>query len=107
MLMILGKGDYTQLITEDRRFYSIIIECDVEENVKRLESPGRGGDANGKMTDGEALREMRARGGGVFEFRDDDELKIDVTSLTATEAAGEIVAWFERREPESVIYVDF
>lgn len=68
--------------------------------MRRVESPGRGGEMNGKMNDGNALREMRARGYCAFEFGDDDELVIDISSLSAVDAAAKIFAWFEARQSE-------
>ncbi|KAK4952632.1 hypothetical protein LTR10_009438 [Elasticomyces elasticus] len=77
-------GDYTNLALEGRRFYSVILTCDQAENERRLVAEGRGGDANGKLTDLVILTEYRERGSGIFKFGDDDEIELDVTASTHT-----------------------
>ncbi|KAK3645617.1 hypothetical protein LTR56_009057 [Elasticomyces elasticus] len=99
-------GDYTDLALEGRRFYSVILTCDQAENERRLVAEGRGGDANGKLTDLAILTEYRERGSGIFKFGDDDEIELDVTGMAPEEAAGKIKAFIERREREGRSYDD-
>ena len=93
-------GDYTDLALGEygRRFYSVILHCEAVENERRLELPGRGGEAgNGKLTDVKVLREYRARE-GVWKFEDDDEIEIDVTNIGTEVAAQRIATFVEGRE---------
>ena len=105
-------SDYTDLCLgtvdggEGRRMYSVILECEVEENCRRLVLHGRGKDAeNGKLTDVTLLREYRSQG-GAWMFEDDDEIVLDVTRMTPEEAAGRIVRFVEQRENEGRSEVD-
>ena len=99
-------SDYTDLCLSPergglgRRFYSVILECDAEENERRLGLPGRGGGENGKLTDVQVLREYRSRWGGAWKFGDADEIVLDVTDLKPEEAAGRIREFVEERERE-------
>ena len=82
-----------------RRLYSVVLECEEEENVRRLRLPGRGGGENGMLRDGEVLRGYRRRG-GVLRFGDGDEIVLDVTDVEPEEAARRIVAFVMKRERE-------
>lgn len=98
-------SDYTDLALSDekgpgRRLYSIILECELEENCRRLVMGERGKGEKGKLVDVKTLREYRSRG-GVLRFEEEDELVIDVTKVTAAEAAGSIKSFFEGREKEA------
>ena len=106
-------SDYTDLCLRSasggvggRRLYSVICECEEEENVWRLRLPGRGGGENGKLRDGEVLRGYRRRG-GVLRFGDGDEIGLDVTDVEPEEAAGRIVAFVMKREREGRSGVDW
>lgn len=43
----------------------------------------------------------------MFGFGDNDEMEVDVTSLSAADAARKIVTWFERRQSEPIDYDEF
>jgi len=94
-------SDYTSLAHggHARRFYTVILHCDAEENERRLQSPGRGQDSRGKLTDVKMLREYR-NGEGIYKFRDDDEIEVDVTDVDAKDAAGVICEFVAKRERE-------
>lgn len=93
-------GDYTDLALypTSRRFYSVVLECEEGENVRRLECVGRTG---GKLRDAEVLLEHRRKyDGGVWKFGDDDEMVLDVTNVAPQEAARIIFEWWSKREKE-------
>lgn len=92
-------GDYTDLELGEhgRRFYSVVLECDEDENIRRLTSPGRGGEANRKLTDVKVLKDYRSRE-GIYKFEKDDEIVLDVTSTPAEETAAKIAEFVEMRE---------
>ncbi|KAK5126757.1 hypothetical protein LTR85_009691 [Meristemomyces frigidus] len=98
-------SDYTDLALPfgengGRGFYSVILHCEAEENETRLVMAGRGeGAGNGKLTDMERLREYRARD-RIWKFEDDDEIEIDITSISAQAAAERIKGFIEQREKE-------
>ena len=99
-------SDYTDLClsTTDggvgRRLYSVILECDEEENCRCLALAGRGKEGgNGKLTDVGMLMECRSRG-GVHKFEDSDEIALDVTTMAPEEAARRVKEFVERREEE-------
>lgn len=95
-------GDYTDLTLGEfgRRFYSVVLHCEAGENERRLVLPGRGEAAgNGKLVDVEVLRGYRGQA-GILRFGDEDEVEIDVTGISAEEAAGRIRGFVERRERE-------
>jgi broad-specificity NMP kinase len=105
-------SDYTDLCVSTvdcgvgRRLYSVILECELEENERRLVLPGRGkGAGNGKLTDVGVLREYRSHR-GVWKFEDEDEVVLDVTHMELEEAARRIVRFVEKREREGRSEVD-
>lgn len=76
------------------RFVAVVIDCDVEENLKRLTRAGRS--KQHKLTDPEILLGLRQahrllRGNG------DQLIEIDVTALGADEAAAAIAARIAER----------
>jgi len=94
-------GDFTDLALGEhgRRFYSVVLHCQEDENERRLVMPGRGGGANGKLRDVEVLRQYRSRG-GIYKFGDDDEVEVDITNVDAEMAARTIWEFVARREKE-------
>jgi hypothetical protein len=68
------------------RFISVILTCQVDENLNRITGPGRGGELNTKLTDIEILCQIRETE-SIFRFRNKEEIELDVTNLTASEAA--------------------
>lgn len=65
------------------------MDCDPQENARRLSSEGRGG---GKMTDPVALEAYR-RNWRLLEHGGDGLLRLDCTSLSAERAATAIMEW--------------
>jgi predicted kinase len=81
------------------RLIAVTLECDLEENVRRLTASGRADLL--KLTNPEILRDAR-RSYGLY--RPDDPLRIvlDVTRLTAEEAAAalsQLLSMNEQRHP--------
>ena len=70
-------------------FISIILHCQLEENLKRATGEDRGKGSNTKLTDLDILRSIRERE-DIFRFQDEYELELDVTQLTSSEAAAAI-----------------
>ncbi|KAJ0293187.1 hypothetical protein Brms1b_003411 [Colletotrichum noveboracense] len=70
-------------------FIPIVLECQLEENIKRVTRSGRGGAANGKLTDVNILKDIRQEE-QMFRFGGDLELELDVTELTPEQAAYKI-----------------
>ena len=101
-------SDYTDLMLGDhgRRFYTVILHCELEENIRRLNAPERGGSLNGKLTDVEVLKEYRSKQ-SILTFRDDDEIEIDVTDVRPEEAARRVEEFLERREREGRSEIDW
>ena len=93
----MARADHTVCAT--LRFYSVILDCEEGENIRRLTMPGRGGAENGKLTDVEILRGYRRRG-GKMRFGDQDEIEIDNTGLSAEDVAKRVLDFVERRERE-------
>lgn len=83
-----------------RRFYTVVLHCEQTENDSKLMMADRGSQENGKLTNVNALRGLQERGGGSWKSEDDDEMKLDVTSMPPDEAARRIVAFVQRREEE-------
>ena len=101
-------GDYTDLCLGEhgRRFYSVVLHCEQEENIRRLKMPERGGSLNGKLTDVELLKEYRSKW-SIWRFEDDDEIEIDVTDVKPEDAAKRIMDFVERREREGRSEIDW
>ncbi|KAI8302280.1 hypothetical protein K4K61_008063 [Colletotrichum sp. SAR11_59] len=70
-------------------FIPIALECQLEENIKRVTGSGRGGAVNGKLTDVNILKDIR-QDEQMFRFGGDMELELDVTELTPEQAAYKI-----------------
>jgi hypothetical protein len=68
-------------------FISIILECQREENKKRLQATGRGGEHNSKLTDVNILMDIINEGPEIYSFDRDDEMRLDVTRMTPDDAA--------------------
>jgi broad-specificity NMP kinase len=76
------------------RMVPIILTCKEEEHFKRLTSTDRG--VHGKLVNLEIVRAIRQSKSGVFRFQGEEALRlgqieIDVTKLTAEEAAAAIL----------------
>ncbi len=71
-------------------FISVILSCDPNENLKRVAGGDRGTGSNTKLTDLDILREIRETE-DIFHFGDENELDLDITSLSPVEAAVRIL----------------
>ncbi|KAL8938577.1 MAG: hypothetical protein Q9211_003144 [Gyalolechia sp. 1 TL-2023] len=69
-------------------FIPIILDCDVEENARRMMSVDRVARGQGMFHSAELLREMRRRGGEIYSFGCPEEMAVDVGGMEADEAAG-------------------
>ncbi|EXF77748.1 hypothetical protein CFIO01_03069 [Colletotrichum fioriniae PJ7] len=71
-------------------FISVVLHCDVDENVRRLGGRRRAGldeaASNTKLTDGKILRKIREEE-SIFQFTDENEMCLDVTSLEPDHSA--------------------
>ncbi len=70
-------------------FMVVSMDCEPQENARRLSSEGRGG---GKMTDPAALEAYR-RNWRLLEHGGDGLLRLDCTSLSAEQSATAILDW--------------
>ncbi|KAL7953302.1 hypothetical protein V8C34DRAFT_318285 [Trichoderma compactum] len=70
-------------------FTSIILRCQLEENVIRVLGEGRGAGFNTKLTDPEALKRIRQEE-DIYTFGGPYELEIDITNITPIGAAQQI-----------------
>lgn len=70
-------------------FISIILRCQLEENVTRVLGEGRGAGFNTKLTDPEALKKIRQEE-DIHTFGGPYELELDITNIKPTIAAQKI-----------------
>ncbi|KAL8719367.1 MAG: hypothetical protein Q9225_003624 [Loekoesia sp. 1 TL-2023] len=76
-------------------FIPIILECDVEENARRMMSAERVAkvaQGKGMLLSTELLRKMRGRG-EIYRFGCPEEKVVDVSRMEAGEAAGVIIGY--------------
>ena len=66
-------------------FISVILTCELEENVRRIVGPERCVGST-KLVDSEILQDIRQQE-RIFRFEDAEELELDTTSLSPREAA--------------------
>ena len=96
-------ADYYQLsqpseeCPEGRRFYSVVLECEIEENVRRLLSPGRGEVGKGKLRDEAVLRDLSETMGQIWRFGGDNEIVVDATEKSAEEVADIVLTFVKQR----------
>lgn len=76
-------------IVKGANFFSIILQCDEDENVRRLTGGARGGSNNTKLTDVDILTHIRATE-DIHRFSGELELVVDVTDKSAESVAKEI-----------------
>ncbi|KAI9788408.1 MAG: hypothetical protein M1816_006933 [Peltula sp. TS41687] len=74
-----------------RFFFPVYLTCDVEENLCRVATAERVSSGTGKLLSREVLQDIRSRC-DLFRFGDGEELTIDVTDASPTEAAQRILA---------------
>ncbi|KAH0541782.1 hypothetical protein FGG08_003737 [Glutinoglossum americanum] len=78
--------DYQNAATAKKsRFISVILNCGLDENIKRLRESGRGGSVNTKLTNVAILRSIRENE-DLYSFGGKDELQLDVSNLSAPQA---------------------
>lgn len=70
-------------------FISIVLYCELDENLKRIAEGDRGKGSNTKLTDLGILRSIRERE-DIVHFKDEHELELNVTYLSPSETAGKI-----------------
>ena len=70
-------------------FISVILRCDLDENIRRMGSSGRGGHINTKLTDAGILQIIRATE-DLYSFGGDCEFELDISKLSASQAASRI-----------------
>jgi hypothetical protein len=76
----------------ERVFIPVVLMCDVDENARRLQSEERGQSGTTKLTDVESLRQMR-QSYELYQFEVAEELVLDVTNMSAEDAAVRIRGW--------------
>jgi len=69
-------------------FFSIILHCEFEENLRRLQAADRCGATNTKLTDTDIFRSIR-KAESIYHFGR-DELSLDISNMSATQAARQI-----------------
>lgn len=69
---------------------SIVLHCELEENLRRLNGTGRGGQQNTKLMDPKILRDIRETE-DLYHFGDAMEKDIDVTNFSPLDAARQIL----------------
>ncbi|KAF4332064.1 heterokaryon incompatibility (het-6OR allele) [Fusarium beomiforme] len=67
-------------------FISIVLEREMEENIRRAVNVVRGQTVSAKLTDEKILREV-LQNENIYRFEKENELVLDVTNLSAKEAA--------------------
>ncbi|KPM46453.1 hypothetical protein AK830_g200 [Neonectria ditissima] len=70
-------------------FISVILSCELDENLRRAVGEGRGNGSNTKLTDLAILRTIR-QGEDIFHFRAETEMELDLTDLSPSEAGRKI-----------------
>ncbi|KAH6984740.1 hypothetical protein BKA56DRAFT_614459 [Ilyonectria sp. MPI-CAGE-AT-0026] len=70
-------------------FISIILHCELNENLKRAVGGDRGNNSNTKLTDQGILQNIKKKE-DIFQFHDKYELVLEVTNLSPSEAATKI-----------------
>ena len=77
-------------VVRGAQFFSVVLHCDLEENLRRIQATERGGSYNTKLADVSIVRSIRETA-EIHHFNDAYELELDVTGLSSTEAAQHIV----------------
>ena len=70
-------------------FVSVVLQCSLDENLKRITAEGRGAGLNTKLTDLSILRRIRDQE-DIFHFGDELELELDITHMSPCDAARSI-----------------
>ena len=77
-------------LASGRPFFPIIITCDIDENRRRIAAPERINGGTLKLHSVEILEDLRARC-ELFHFNVDEEIHLDITHLSPTQAAKSIL----------------
>lgn len=75
--------------TRGSPFISVILSCDLGENLKRAAGGDRGNGSNTKLTDLDVLRDIRDKE-DILHLKDENGLDLDITNLSHGDAAGVI-----------------
>ncbi|KAF5553087.1 ribose 5-phosphate isomerase A [Fusarium phyllophilum] len=76
-------------------FISIVLECEIEENIKRAINPTRVANIGAKLIDENILRPI-LENETIYRFGKETELVLDVTKLSSKEAALQIKEHVDR-----------
>ncbi|KAG9503662.1 hypothetical protein J7337_003613 [Fusarium musae] len=83
----MGAKDYeAAAIKRGVSFISIVLECEIGENIRRAINPTRVASIGAKLTDETILRPI-LENEIIYRFRNETELVLDVTKLSSKEAA--------------------
>lgn len=92
-----GDAEWGRIVRLGRKrgpLYVVHVYCDLEENIRRIEASGRA--AKRKPRDAEMAIRNHGQGKVLAGIDEAKLLKIDVTKLSAKEAAKEIANWARR-----------
>ncbi|KAF5712160.1 ribose 5-phosphate isomerase A [Fusarium mundagurra] len=83
----MGAKDYEAAASKRGvSFISIVLECEIEENIRRAINPTRVASVGAKLTDENILRPILEKE-TIYRFGNETELVLDVTKLSSKEAA--------------------
>ncbi|QGI78362.1 hypothetical protein CEK25_005091 [Fusarium fujikuroi] len=83
----MGAKDYEAAARKrDVSLISIVLECEIEENIRRATNPARNQSISAKLTDETILRPILDKE-SIYRFGNVTELVLDVTKLSSEEAA--------------------
>lgn len=91
-----GDAEWQRIVRLGRErgpLFVVHVHCDLEENVRRIEAPGRG--AKRKPRDPEMARRNHAQGKVLAGSEEANLLKLDVTALSPSDAAVKIAEWVQ------------
>lgn len=79
----------------ERVFVPVYLVCEEEENLRRALSEERKASGTTKLVDPVEMKRIRAEY-SIHSFGVEEELKLDVTNMSAQDAAAEIFRWTSR-----------
>jgi hypothetical protein len=94
-----GDAEWQRIVRLGRErspLFVVHIHCDLEENIRRIEAAGRV--AKRKPRDADMARRNHAHGKILAGSDETNLLKLDVTGLSATDAAVKIVGWIQKAQ---------
>lgn len=89
-----GDAEWRRIVCLGRQrgpLFVVHVHCDLEENIRRIEAPGRG--AKRKPRDPEMARRNHAQGKVLAGVDEPNLLRLDVTALSPADAATKIAVW--------------